>query len=96
MSRCTRVMTTYSSDATVKPWSVSITEGEIVRIDRDPLIELFDADSTVVCIAVVVVEDFGFVIREGCSDEYFIVWVWNGHSGKEIIFKKQCKMKKIS
>ena len=89
-------MITCSSDATVKPWSVAITEGETVSIDRDPLIELFDADSTVVCVAMVDAEDFGLVIRAGCSDESFIVWVWNGHSVKEIIFKKQCKMKKIS
>ena len=51
-----------------------ITEGETVRIDWDPSIWPFDADSTVVCVAVDV-EDFGLVLRAGCSDESFIIWV---------------------
>jgi len=89
-SRCTHVMTTCSFDATVKLWSVAITEGETVSIDREPLVELFDADSTVVCVAVVDVEGH-LVIAAGCSDGSFIVWVWKGHSGKEIIHKEDAK-----
>lgn len=81
-SRCTHVMTTCSFDATVKLWSVAITEGETVSIDREPLVELFDADSTVVCVTVVDKAGFGLVIAAGCSDGSFIVWVWKGHSGK--------------
>ena len=63
---------------------------------HSPLIWPFDAGFAVVCVSVVDVEDFGLVLRGRCSDENFIFWVWNGHSGKEIIFKKQCKMEKIS
>jgi len=91
-SRCTHIMTTCSFDATVKLWSVTITEGETVSIDREPLVELFDADSPVVCVAVVDIAGFGLVIAAGCSDGSFIVWVWTGSSTLwEIIHKEDVK-----
>ena len=44
------IMVSGSWDATVKVWSVMVDSGETVSINREPLAELFDADSSVVCL----------------------------------------------
>eukprot|EP00559_Dactyliosolen_fragilissimus_P000368 CAMPEP_0184873492 /NCGR_PEP_ID=MMETSP0580-20130426/41871_1 /TAXON_ID=1118495 /ORGANISM="Dactyliosolen fragilissimus" /LENGTH=1017 /DNA_ID=CAMNT_0027376403 /DNA_START=887 /DNA_END=3936 /DNA_ORIENTATION=- len=72
--RGTHIMVSGSWDATVKLWSVSVQEGEVASIDREPLAEYFDADSSIVCISATFVADLGLIISAGCSDGSLYVW----------------------
>jgi len=85
------VMTTCSLDATVKLWSVTIQRDEKVRIDREPLVELFDAESALECVTTIHMEPIGFVIAAGCSDGTFVIWVWNDTLGKQVIYKEDAR-----
>ena len=51
LKNSTHVMVSGSWDATVKVWSASVSSGETVAIHREPITELFDADSSIVCVS---------------------------------------------
>lgn len=78
----THLMVSGSWDATVKVWSVAVASGETVSINREPLAELFDADSTIVCLAASYVVGTGLAIGAGCSDGSFVVWLCHDDGSK--------------
>jgi WD40 repeat protein len=88
----THIMVSGSWDATVKVWSVTVANGETVSIDREPLAELFDADSPIVCVSAAnVPNDGGVVIGAGCADGSFCVWNLHSDGVKVVIHKEQAK-----
>jgi factor associated with neutral sphingomyelinase activation len=74
LENSTHIMASGSWDATVKVWSVTVAAGETVSINREPLAELFDADSSIVCISTKTIPGGGIVIAAGCTDGSFVVW----------------------
>ena len=72
--KSTHIMVSGSWDATVKVWSATVAKGESVTIQREPLAELFDADSGIVCTSSITVPTGGIVIAAGCADGSFCVW----------------------
>jgi WD40 repeat protein len=86
--KSTHVMVSGSWDATVKVWSVSVAVGETVTFDREPLAELFDADSSIVCLAIKSLPTGGILIAAGGADGSFCVW--NVHSdGVQVMIHKE-------
>jgi len=78
-------MVSGSWDATVKVWSVTVARGETVSVNREPLAELFDADSSVVSVAAVTSANGGIVISAGCADGSFCVWNLHSDGVKVVI-----------
>jgi factor associated with neutral sphingomyelinase activation len=94
LENSTHVMVSGSWDATVKVWSVSVSSGETVSINREPLAELFDAESSIVCVSAISSMSFGddngvgIIIAAGCADGSFCVW--NLHSdGVQVLIHKE-------
>ena len=69
----THCMVSGSWDATIKVWSVVVANGETVSIDREPLAELFDCESPIVCVSAVAFMDSLF-IAAGSENGSFCVW----------------------
>lgn len=82
------VMVSGSWDATVKVWSVAVSAGETVSITREPLAELFDADSTIVCLSAVFVKKDALAIAVGCSDGSLVVWMCHMQKGPKVVIYK--------
>lgn len=78
----THVMITGSWDATLKCWSVVLAADETVSINREPLVELFDADASIVCISSVDLYGSGVAICAGCADGSFVIWLFRLDGGK--------------
>jgi factor associated with neutral sphingomyelinase activation len=74
LDNSTHIMVSGSWDATCKVWSLSVSAGETVAIHREPLAELFDADSSIVCVSAKSIPTSGIVIAAGCADGSFCVW----------------------
>jgi hypothetical protein len=92
LEQSTHIMVSGSWDATVKVWSVTVSNGETVSIDREPLAELFDADSPIVCVSAAnVSNDGGVMIGAGCADGSFCVWNLHSDGVKVVIHKEQAK-----
>jgi factor associated with neutral sphingomyelinase activation len=72
--KSTHILVSGSWDATIKVWSAIVATGEAVTIQREPLAELFDADSGIVCTSSLTVPTGGIVIAAGCADGSFCVW----------------------
>jgi factor associated with neutral sphingomyelinase activation len=89
--KSTHIMVTGSWDATVKIWSAVVSSGETVSINREPLAELFDADSTIVCLAAIYIDGTGVAISSGCSDGSFIVWLCHDDGTKVVISKEPAR-----
>jgi len=89
--KATHLMVSGSWDATVKVWSVAVSAGETVSINREPLAELFDADSTIVCISATAVYSAGILICAGCADGSFVVWLCKDNGVKEVIYKEPAR-----
>jgi len=70
----THLLVSGSFDATVKVWSVSVAGGETVSVDREPMAELVDADSSIVSISAKALPMGGIVVTSGCADGSFSVW----------------------
>lgn len=87
----THIMVSGSWDATVKVWSVAVSAGETVSINREPLAELFDADSTIVCLSATYVPGTGVGICTGCSDGSFVVWLIHDDGTKVVIHKEPAR-----
>lgn len=92
LDNATHVMVSGSWDATVKVWSACVSSGETVAIHREPLAELFDADSSIVSVSACSVSSSmnggGIVIAAGCADGSFCVW--NVHSdGMQVLLHKE-------
>mmetsp|Transcript_4395 Transcript_4395/g.12138 ORF Transcript_4395/g.12138 Transcript_4395/m.12138 type:complete len:1379 (-) Transcript_4395:1280-5416(-) len=92
LDNATHIMVSGSWDATVKVWSACVSAGETVSIHREPLAELFDADSSISCVSACSVSTpgagGGIVIAAGCADGSFCVW--NIHSdGMQVILHKE-------
>jgi factor associated with neutral sphingomyelinase activation len=84
----THILVSGSWDATVKVWSTTVASGETVSISREPLAELFDADSSIVCVSAKVIPTGGVVIGAGCADGSLIVW--NVHSdGVQVVIHSE-------
>jgi factor associated with neutral sphingomyelinase activation len=77
--------------ATVKVWSVVASAGETVSINREPLAEFFDADSTIVCLSATYISGSGVAICSGCSDGSFVVWICHDDGAKVVIHKEPAK-----
>eukprot|EP00547_Thalassionema_nitzschioides_P013532 CAMPEP_0194248144 /NCGR_PEP_ID=MMETSP0158-20130606/17690_1 /TAXON_ID=33649 /ORGANISM="Thalassionema nitzschioides, Strain L26-B" /LENGTH=1284 /DNA_ID=CAMNT_0038984355 /DNA_START=239 /DNA_END=4090 /DNA_ORIENTATION=+ len=82
------VMVSGSWDATVKVWSVAVSAGETVSITREPLAELFDADSTIVCLSAIFIEQDALAIAVGCSDGSLVVWMCHMKNGTKVVIYK--------
>jgi factor associated with neutral sphingomyelinase activation len=88
----THIMVSGSWDATIKVWSVVVASGETVSIDREPLAELFDADSPIVCVsAATVPDDGGIVVAAGSADGSFCVWFLHSDGVQVVIHKEPAK-----
>ena len=85
LEQSTHIMVSGSWDATVKVWSVTIANGETVSINREPLAELFDADSSIICVSVESVPGGGIVIGAGCADGSFCVWNVHSDGGERLL-----------
>jgi WD40 repeat protein len=90
----THIMVSGSWDATVKVWSVRVESGEAVSINREPLAELFDADSSVGCISATPING-GIAICAGCADGSFVVWICHDDGSKCVPSVLQCFLKSI-
>ena len=82
LENSTHIMISGSWDATVKVWSVTVANGETVSINREPLAEFFDADSSIVCVSSAAVPGGGMVIGAGCADGSFCVWNLHSDGGE--------------
>lgn len=95
LEKATHIMVSGSWDATVKVWSVTVDKGETVAVNREPLAELFDADSSIVCVSAVSVQHLepngGIVIAAGCADGSFCVWNLHGDGVKTVIHNEPAK-----
>lgn len=98
LEKSTHIMISGSWDATVKIWSASVTAGEAVAINRDPLAELFDADSSVVCVSSIRSSiyrenehDIGLVVAAGCVDGSFCVWMVHSDGVQVLVHKEATK-----
>lgn len=95
LDHATHIMVSGSWDATVKVWSVCVSAGETVAIHREPLAELFDADSSIVSVSACSVANDGIVIAAGCADGSFCVW--NIHNdGMQVLVHKEPPSKRGS
>ena len=74
LDKSTHIMVSGSWDATVKVWSACVSGGETVAIHREPLAELFDADSSIVSVSACALANDGIMIAAGCADGSFCVW----------------------
>ena len=85
----THIMVSGSWDATIKVWSVIVANGETVSIDKEPLAELFDADSSIVSVSAIACPDEGgIIVGAGSADGSFCVW--NLHSnGVQVVIHKE-------
>lgn len=72
--KATHILVSGSWDATVKIFSATVAAGETVKIQREPLAELFDADSGIVCTSCISIPTGGIAIASGCADGSFCVW----------------------
>lgn len=92
LEKATHVMVSSSWDATVKVWSLTVSGGETVSINREPLAELFDADSSVVCVSAAHSPDMrGIILAGGCADGSFIVWNLHSDGVKVVIHKEPAR-----
>ena len=91
LENSTHILISGSWDATVKVWSVSVAGGETVAIHREPLAELFDADSSVVCVSAHSVPLGGIVIAAGCTDGCFCVWNVHGDGVQVLIHSESAR-----
>jgi hypothetical protein len=89
LDKSTHILCSGSWDATAKVWSVTVANGETVSVNREPLAELFDADSSIVCVSAASVPSTGsIVVGAGCADGSFVVW--NLHSdGVNVVIHKE-------
>lgn len=84
----THILISGSWDATVKVWSATVAPGETVSVNREPLAELFDADSSIVCVSALSIPTGGIVIGAGCADGSFCVWNVHG-DGVQVVLHKE-------
>jgi factor associated with neutral sphingomyelinase activation len=91
--KSTHIMVSGSWDATIKVWSVVVANGETVSIDREPLAELFDADSSIVCVSAAAIPDGdgGIVVGAGSADGSFCVWHLHGDGIQAVIHKEPAR-----
>jgi Beige/BEACH domain len=102
LEKSTHVMVSGSWDATVKLWSATISTGEAVSIHREPLAELFDADSSIVCVTATPMcldaddssssrLDGSIAIAAGCADGSFCVWNVHGDGVQVVVHKEPAR-----
>jgi hypothetical protein len=92
LDKATHIMVSGSWDATAKVWSVTVASGETVSVNREPLAELFDADSSIVCVSAANVPYTGsIVIGAGCADGSFVVWNLHSDGVKVVIHKEPAR-----
>ncbi|GAX12243.1 hypothetical protein FisN_1Hh173 [Fistulifera solaris] len=88
LENATHILISGSWDATVKVWSVAVSGGETVAVNREPLAELFDAASSIVCVAAISIPTGGILASAGCADGSFCVW--NIHSdGVQVVIHNE-------
>ena len=78
----THIMISSSLDATVKLWNVFISDGESVKISKEPFDELYDADSSVDCVDALNIPGVGLAVAAGGTDGSLVVWLWTMDGGK--------------
>lgn len=87
----THIMISSSSDATVKLWKVTVSDGETVRIGKEPFVELYEAESPIDCVDAVYIPEVGLMIAAGGSGGSLIVWLWTVDGGKTILYQEYMK-----
>ena len=78
----THIMVSGSWDATVKLFSVTVLEGETVKIGREPFAEFYDSESSVDCVDAIYIPNLGIAIAAGGTDGSLTVWLWSTEGGK--------------
>jgi factor associated with neutral sphingomyelinase activation len=91
LENSTHILVSGSWDATVKVWSASVASGETVAIHREPLAELFDADSSIICLSAQSIPSGGIVIAAGCVDGCFCVWDVHNDGVQVLIHKEPAR-----
>ena len=92
LDKSTHIMVSGSWDATAKVWSVTVANGETVSVNREPLAELFDADSSIVCVSAATIPgSSNLVIAAGCADGSFVVWNLHSDGVKVVIHKEPAR-----
>ena len=91
LENATHIMISGSWDATVKVWSVAVSGGETVAVNREPLAELFDADSSIVCVSAISIPTGGILVSAGCADGSFCVWNIHGDGVQVVIHNEPAK-----
>jgi len=89
-------MLTASWDATVKVWGVRIMEGEKIHIEKDPVVEFFDADTSIDSLDAIAILDLGIAVAAGGTDGSLIVWLWRFDGSKEVIFREESAKRGVS
>ncbi|KAL3910124.1 MAG: hypothetical protein SGARI_002273 [Bacillariaceae sp.] len=86
-------MVSGSWDATIKVWSVVVSNGETVSIDREPLAELFDADSSIVCVSAAAIPDGrgDIVVAAGSADGSFFIWHLHSDGDQIVVHKENAR-----
>jgi WD40 repeat protein len=78
----THIMVSSSWDATVKLWNVTVSDGETVRIGKEPFAELYEAETPIHCVDALYIPEVGIIVAAGGAGGSLIVWLWNIDGGK--------------
>jgi len=84
----THIMISSSLDATVKLWNVFISDGESVKISKEPFDELYDADASVDCVDALDIPGVGLAVAAGGTNGSIVVWLCTIAGGKLCSFLK--------
>lgn len=78
----THIMVSSSWDATVKLWNVAVSDGETVRIGKEAIAELYEAETPIHCVDALYIPEVGILVAAGGAGSSLIVWLWNIDGGK--------------
>mmetsp|Transcript_16549 Transcript_16549/g.31348 ORF Transcript_16549/g.31348 Transcript_16549/m.31348 type:complete len:1241 (-) Transcript_16549:660-4382(-) len=87
----THIMLSSSWDATVKLWNVTVSDGETVRIAKEPFAELYEAETPIHCVDALYIPEVGIIVAAGGAGGSLMVWLWNVDGGKTVLFQQDTR-----